>query len=94
MCRLCESPHSNLCRFCLVVIYKRKEGVDQKGYTMKDYMTRETFKSYKDNDPWRDFEWGGKWNSKPITNEHKRKAKRRCRHRMKQQLNKELREYM
>lgn len=61
---------------------------------MKDYMKRKTLT--QDNGwtgPWRDIDLGGFGHMKCLNNE-KRKHKRRARHNMKQQLNKELREYM
>lgn len=61
---------------------------------MKDYMKRETLTQDDGwTGPWRDIDLYGAGHNKRINNE-KRKAKRRCRHNMKQQLNKELREYM
>ena len=66
----------------------------REGYAVKDYMKRETLT--QDNGwsgPWRDIDLCGAGHTKRINNE-KRKHKRRARHNMKQQLNKELREYM
>lgn len=61
---------------------------------MKDYMKRETLtQDHGWAGPWRDIDLCGVGHSKRINNE-KRKHKRRARHNMKQQLNKELREYM
>lgn len=61
---------------------------------MKDYMKRETLTQDDGwTGPWRDIDLYGAGHNKRINNE-KRKHKRRARHNMKQQLNKELREYM
>lgn len=58
---------------------------------MKDYMKRETF-TQGDGWPWRDIDYGGY--SLPRYNEQKRKTKRRARRKMKQEFNREMREYM
>ena len=66
----------------------------REGYAVKDYMKRKTLT--QDNGwsgPWRDIDLCGRGHNKRINNE-KRKHKRRARHNMKQQLNRELREYM
>lgn len=57
---------------------------------MKDKMKRETFMQHNGwTGPWRDFDLYGVGHDKYVNNE-KKKAKRRARHRMKQEFNKRI----